>query len=321
MKIPKAFQNSKVTAGIKIVLFGIFAFYLGNKWSEFTSDDSASHFAALYSHTNLIAWTILFFALFALNWSMDTLIWWIVIRKKVQVSFKEALKINLISHAVGLATPGKIGEYGIRSIHFSKLGKIRQSFLLTLSYRVSKFVVNLGVGLLAGAILLRSYSSNLSSFLAFALVGLIIFIWFIPKFLDLIYHSALGRWIFGPEEVRNWHFSKREFLTSLFPALIKFLSYSSQLAILIYLGTQLPIAEALSRSISVYSLSSFIPTLSIFDPLVRTAIGDWVFQSTDTGLKWITFSILIVWSVNVAIPALFGYFLWFRMKPHTSKEM
>src|SRR5690606_4596427 len=122
---------------------------------------------------------------------------------------------------------------------------------------------------------------------------------YIPKILHKTYHSKWGRIAFGDDEVRDWDFRKLPVTRALFPSTLKFMSYSGQLALLLSAGSGLGFTDLYWRSAAVYSLSSVIPTLSIFDPLVKTGIGDWIIVPAGIELSWLAVCTSLVWMVNI----------------------
>lgn len=294
---------------LKLVFAALFAWYLWNRaqsidWKLWDQLPDVSY---------TIAVVLVFFLLFAINWLADTWLWWSVVRSKAHIRFREAFRINLISHAVGLVTPANIGEYGIKALHFTEMGKYRESFLLTFSYRSAKTFVKWGLGLTAGAILWWDHP-ELRWVCLFMVAGLAIGYRFVPHLLTRLYHSRLGRYFFDSKENKSWQFKDRSFYITFLPALIKFTSYTLQLAILLNLRPGFELQDLFWRSSAVYSLSSFIPTLSLFDPMVKTSIGDVVMAPIDMPLGWLAFCTSIVWLVNLGLPSIVGFILWLRMK-------
>lgn len=318
--IKNLLHNSRFWVAVKIVFLILFLFYIYSKWESISTENLEVNFQNLTSNSYFYLWMLVFVVLFGINWFTDTLLWYNVVRNKTTISFYQAFKINLVSHAVGLVTPANIGEYGIKALSFTELGKSRQSLLLTFSYRSTKSFVKLAAGLLAMYMILQSSYPVWSVLLLVALLLLCIVYWFMPQLLEWVYHHKWGRWIFGDKEVRNWHFKRSEFLKATIPASVRFLSYSAELAILVALGTKLNFFNALARSISTYSISTFIPSLSVFDPVVKTSVGDMIFTGENVGIEWVGFCITTVWFANVGFPSLIGYLLWMRMKPQTSKR-
>lgn len=309
----KLLKSSSFWLVFKLILAAVFLRFLAQRWEEF----DFTLVQSIWSNTTLSElWIaiVLFTILFAVNWASDTYLWWMVVRNKINIPFKEALRINVISHAVGLATPANLGEYGIKALHFTKLGKARQSVLLTLSYRSAKWYVKMAAGLLAGIWVWHNTESMYAWICGGAIVGLIISYPFVPHILDRLYHSSLGRLVFDDKEVRDWNFKDIYFIRALLPAAIKFASYTAQLAILLHLGSNLSFIELFWRSNAIYSLSSVIPTLSLFDPMVKIGIGEIVTHSTGLSLAWLAVCTTIVWSANLGLPSLVGYFLWMKKK-------
>lgn len=306
-------KNSRFWLIVKVLLTLGFIFHFATKWEEFDVELLRSTWDRAVDH-NLWLFGILFFSMFIVNWLTDTQLWWLAVRSQTHISFKEAFKINLISHAVGLVTPANLGEYGIKALHFTELGKKKQSVLLTISYRWAKWFVKSGFGLLAGYMIWKSNRPELAWACLAILVLLAISYAFLPRILDALYHGKIGRFLFDDKEVTDWNFKNNYFWRALSVACLKFSSYTLQLAILLHLGSELSLFDGFWRSSAIYSLSSFIPTLSLFDPMVKAGIGELVIPQEMVSIAWIAVSTFLVWLTNLGLPSAVGYVLWWRMK-------
>ncbi len=311
--LKKLLRNSNFWLTVKLLLASGFIYYFSRKWDGFDWIQIEAQIDR-WDTRSLSFTLILFFGLFILNWLSDTYLWWSVVRRKAKITFSSAFRINLISHSVGLVTPANIGEYGIKALHFTELGQKRQSVLLTLSYRSAKWYAKTAIGLLAGIWIWWDSSHLLRNICAFALLLLILSFRYLPTVLDRIYHSKLSAWAFDQEAIANWNFKDEQFYHAIPPAFIKFISYTGQLSLLIFMGSDLSFGEAFMRSGAIYSLASFIPTLSLFDPVVKASIGEIVMIPAGVSLEWLALSTVLVWTVNLGIPSLVGYALWIQKK-------
>lgn len=317
--IERFFKNPRVLFVAKIGLLLVFVYYLSGRLTLLSFEKIESHYRSAVTHPHFTAFILFFLLLFVVNWLSDTWIWRTIIKGKINLSFVESFKINLVSHAIGVVTPANVGEYGVRAMAFSETGKSRQSFLLTFAYRITKTFVKFGFGMVAGILLFSG--EHIHPLYFYSTLGLLVIGFsFLPKFIDFLYHSKLGRWFFGSEEQRDWHFKNRHFWKALFPAMIKFASYSGQLALIIHLGSSTSLMDSFMGSVLTYSIASIIPTLSLFDPLVKTSIGDLVFQNQGLSIEWLAFGTTFVWLINLGIPSLFGFYLWLKKKTQTSME-
>lgn len=309
----KLLSNSKFWLIVKLVLAAGFIYYFSEKWDELDWTAIGAQIDK-WSTLQLCLIITLFLTLFVINWLADTYLWWSVVRRKVKITFGSAFRINLISHSVGLVTPANIGEYGIKALHFTELGQKRQSVLLTLSYRSAKWYAKSAVGLIAGIWIWWGDNDLLSYLCGFILIALIISYRFLPSMLDRLYHSRLGTWAFDKEDIANWNFKDDQFYHAIPPAFVKFLSYTGQLSLLVYMGSNLGFLETMMRSGAIYSLASFIPTLSLFDPVVKASIGEIVMVPAGVSLEWLAVSTALVWLINLGIPSAIGYGMWIRSK-------
>jgi hypothetical protein len=99
-------------------------------------------------------------------------------------------------------------------------------------------------------------------------------------------------------------FSNLRLKYSVIPATLLFATFSMQTALLIYWIEPLaPFIQILSWVIITYSLTSFLPPMSFFDPLVKSAFGSLLYVQV-AAPDVILFAFTITWVINRGLPAL-----------------
>lgn len=266
---------------------------------------------------NALAQPWLLIALFLLtliNWTSDTLVWQRASKSIGHLSFSKALKHNIISQFLGVLLPMGIGEYGGKMRAFKTRRSKKLSLIVTLSYRISKTVAKLGIGLLAGIYLAINFQQ----------VDLLIYIG-IPSLLftiivlksDLIYNFIQQHSFFLDKNASNESLGLKELKLkkNIVPATFKFLSYCVQFALLTSFSSQIGFSESLVSGIMIYAITSVIPQQSFLDPFIKYTIG-FVLNPYSIPENVILMSTSLVWIFNTGVPAILGSMLWINVKKH-----
>lgn len=308
------FQSKAFLTAVKVILAAGFGWYLFGRLSEI--DWTNIHLAS--NSTSSWQWVALgFVGLSVINWTTDTWLWWNIARQVTPLPFFRAFKINLISHAVGLMTPANLGEYGIKALQFSESADQKQSVFLTFSYRFSKTYVKTAMGLLAGYFL---WTGNSPIAAWTCLIGLLIAsigFYYFPAIMNVVSSRPWLLRLLRLSPDSNWNFKKLKIRRSILPALIKFASYSGQLALILTYWSGANGWSTWWRSTAVYSLGSYIPTLSVFDPVVKTSLGDVLFTPIGIPIETIALGTGMVWIMNMGLPSIIGYTLWLGWNHHS----
>ena len=228
------------------------------------------------------------------------------------------LKHHLISLSIGSVTPVSLGEYGGKLRQFSgKMNKLKGLYLAYL-FRISKMIARNFVGSLMLYLLIVFYSfQNWPQWVAWLIgLGCLVFLvgfLFIEKILPLITQIPLfGRSYLKPLNRVNFTMSKK--VLWLFLGSVKFLTYTLQLALMLYFfaSNNFTLEYLLLLSGIYYSVASYIPSIQVVDPLIKASAGILILQSVVPFAPAIALSITLVWLVNVGLPSLGGLALWMR---------
>ena len=261
---------------------------------------------------------LLLVSLSVVNLSLDGLLWAAISRGGTRKRWLHYLKHHLISLSIGSVTPVSLGEYGGKIRQFAgKINKLKGLYLAYL-FRVSKMMSKNFVGsiFLFLLIYLHSYQNwpiwvaYVISFLcALGVVGFLFIEKILPFFIKLPlfgrpYLKPIGRLLFSKKQKTLW----------LALGGIKFLTYSLQLALMLYFfsGRELNLAYLLLLSGFYYSVAAYIPSIQIVDPLIKASAGIMILHAAIPFDSAIAVSITLVWLVNVGIPSLGGLGLWMR---------
>jgi len=253
-----------------------------------------------------------------LNLILDTSLWAAISGGLNPKRWLHYLKHHLISLSIGSVTPVSLGEYGGKVRQFSgKINKLKGLYLAYL-FRISKMISRNFVGSVMLYLLIVNHAyQNWPQWIALLIgLGCVAFMMgflYIEKILPFVTRLPLfGRAYLKP--LSRVNFSKKEKSFWLLLGALKFLTYSLQLALMLYFfaGSDFTLMYLLLLAGIYYSVASYIPSIQIVDPLIKATAGILILQGVVPFAPAIALSITLVWLVNVGLPSLGGLALWMR---------
>lgn len=262
---------------------------------DFTSENN------VFSTKNIISLAIL--TIF--NWLFEILKWQNLVSVIKNISFFEALKQSLASLTASLFTPNRIGEYGAKALYFSSSRK--KVMLLNLISNMSQMLITTILGGIGLIVFSSKYEINIDSF---KILRILVFGVMIISF------TAFGvrrKKI----KIRGFDFSKiidfiksisRIVITKTFVfSLTRYLIFSFQFYYLLTIfGIDVYYINAMIVISSMYLLSSIIPSIFIFDVIVKGSVALYLFNIVGVNDLTILSIITIMWLLNFVLPSIVG---------------
>ena len=299
------------------IVFGAFYFI----YNKLTSKDELDFFIFIdfltennvFSTKNIVS--ILFLTLF--NWFFEILKWQNLVSFVKNISFIEALNQSLGALTASLFTPNRIGEYGAKAVYFSKSYR-KRVLLLNLLGNMSQMSVTVLFGVIGFITFINKYNVEISYFRISRLLILILLV--------------IGFSVFGMKQNRfNIKGFSIERITdyvrdiplkihalNIFYALNRYLTFSFQFYFLLSIfGVNVSYINAMVVITSMYLLASIIPSIFIFDVVIKGSIAVYLFSHTGVNELTILSIITIMWLLNFVLPSIFGsYFVlnfnWYK---------
>jgi hypothetical protein len=251
----------------------------------------------------------------SLNWFFEILKWKYLVRIIKPISFKDALEQSLGSLTASLITPNRIGEYGAKAIYYEK--PLRPKVvLLNLLGNLSQMAITTSFGLVGLVLFINRYpiAINYNTLL----IVLLSFV-----FLVIITVLAINQKHFTIKGVsihRILEFVKRIPLKAhginLALALLRYGVFSFQLYYLLSIfGVDLSYLSAMTVITSMYFLASIIPSISIFDVVIKGSVAVFLFDFIQVDELTVLNCITLMWLLNFVLPSVFGsyYVLNFKL--------
>lgn len=250
----------------------------------------------------------------SINWLLEILKWKVLASRVQLISFKTATQQSLSAHTIGLLTPNRIGDYGAKAMFF-KPEKRKKILVLNFLGNGMQLLSTLLFGIIGIVITVSSYSIPIKP------TNVILTIIVIVLFILLGYLFKERELLVKGFSLKNlWHFFRE--LPPTFNLKIGLLSFLRYLVfstlfylVLQFLGAETKVTETAPLIFTMYLLVSITPTLFILDVIVRGGIAVWLFSLLGVAEVLVLCSVLIMWLLNFALPAIIGNLIFIQYKP------
>jgi len=297
------------------IVFGAF-YFIYNKLTT-NNDLDFSAFVAFLQKNKIFSLKNVLFLLFItfLNWFLEIYKWQILVSSIKKISFPEALKQSLGALTASLFTPNRIGDYGAKALYFTSEYR-KRIVLLNFIANMMQMAITILFGIFGLYYFVSAYQVDFN-FLK------------VSKFLIIIaVISVLS--VFGFKQkrfkIKGFSIEKvREFIknTSLKTkvytftlSILRYLIFSFQFYFLLGIfGMELTYFQAMIAITSMYLISSVIPSIFIFDVIIKGSVAVYIFTKIGINEFTILSIILLMWILNFVLPSILGsfYVLTFKL--------
>ena len=241
-----------------------------------------------------------------LNWFFEIIKWQNLVNSITKISFLEALKQSLASHTASLFTPNRIGEYAAKTIYFVSHER-KKVVLLNLIGNMAQMLITLILGIVGVFLFTSQYQVDISYYklvrlLTYALIGIIAIGFGVShKRFQIKGFSFLKIWDFIKAISTKIH--AKNILLSIF----RYVIFSFQFYFLFVLfGVNITYIDAMVLISTMYLVVSIIPTIFIFDVVVKGSVALYVFGYADINNITILSVTTLMWLLNFVLPSIFG---------------
>ncbi|WP_092848134.1 lysylphosphatidylglycerol synthase domain-containing protein [Algibacter pectinivorans] len=240
------------------------------------------------------------------NWFFEILKWQTLVTFIKKISFKTALKQSLGSLTASLLTPNRIGEYGAKAMYYSAHFR-KRVMMVNLFSNVLQMCATTLIGAIGFSLFILQYNPDinyvkLSKFIIIVLSSLILLGFGISK-------SRFKIKGFSVKKLKQFilEFPKSKLAVGLLLSLLRYAIFSFQFYFLLHIfKTELSYLNAMIIISSMYLIASSIPSIFIFDVVVKGSIAVYLFAFAGVNELIVLCIITIMWLLNFAIPSLFG---------------
>ena len=274
------------------------------------NDEHLSFFelTQILSENDFFSLKIIIFLLFLtiFNWFLEILKWQKLVSVVKKISFLKSLEQSLGALTASLFTPNRIGEYGAKAIYF-KYGIRKKIMLLNLLGNMAQMAITTVLGILGLLAFYYLYNPSINPYKLIVFIGILLFIMGFTRF--LFKDNKLEIKGFPLFKITNFikNIPPEVKLQVIGISTLRYLVFSFQFYFSLSLfDTQLSYIEAMSVITSMYLLSSIIPSIFIFDVVVKGGVAVFLFSFVGVDELIILTITTVMWLLNFVLPSIFG---------------
>ncbi|MFD0863860.1 lysylphosphatidylglycerol synthase domain-containing protein [Sungkyunkwania multivorans] len=242
----------------------------------------------------------------ALNWILEGLKWKALTASLKRISFKDAMEQSLGALTASLLTPNRIGEYGAKVVYYSKNHRKKVLFLNLWSN-----MLQMSVTIILGAIGLYFFLSHFEVAIDYyrILRSVAILIAIVVAGLFGLRHRRLQIKGFSFQKIKEFvqKMTLRLHIQAWALSLLRYATFSFQFFFLLQMfGITLTYFEAMMLITSMYLIASLVPTVFIFDVVIRGGAAVWLFGFMQINELTILCITSLMWLLNFVLPSVFG---------------
>ena len=252
------------------------------------------------------------------NWFFEILKWQKLVDSVQNISFKNALEQSLGALTASLITPNRIGDYGAKILYYPS--RLRSKIiLLNLVGNITQMTVTTIFGIIGLILFVSKYEVSVDYYR----ITRFVFILFIIGILSFFGVRHRKFKVKGYSYVDVIGFFKKLgnslIFGTFFFSLLRYIIFSYQFYFLLtFFGIELTYIDAMIVITSMYFLASIIPSISIFDLVIKGSVAVFLFSFLKVNALSILSITTTMWLLNFAIPSLFGsYFVLNFRLPNT----
>lgn len=263
------------------------------------------HVLAKNEHFTLINGLFLI-VLSLFNWFFEILKWQELVSFVKKTTFIKCLEQSLGSLTASLFTPNRVGEYGAKAMYFLK-HDTKKILALNLLGNALQMATTVIFGVFGSYLYFKNFSVDFELYKMFRLIILIIIIVVFPIIgmsrsnFSIRGISIANARVFYATVPRFTYF--KAFMYSV----IRYFIFSFQFYVLLQIfDSSLGYYDAMIIITTMYLLASIIPTIALFDVVLKGSIAVYLFSVTHLENLSILSIVLLMWVLNVVLPSLIG---------------
>ena len=267
--------------------------------------------------------------LMPLNWTLEAVKWQKLLHPLARITFQSSLKSIVSGVFAGMFTPARIGEYGGRMMSIPEHARV-PSMAATLYGSIAQNSIHVLAGIGLGGYFIMEMipfpASEIYQFLVSAslFIAVVIIFFLFPYTVNRIC-QALQKfrsfsWLKNFLYIKNVTYSDAGFvlLISGLRYTVYFLQYYF---ILKTLGVSLSFSSISPGIAGVFLIQSALPLPPVLNFLGRGEISILVWQYFGISAPVALLAAILLWCINIVIPALAGYILMVKLNPKTLKKI
>ncbi|WP_407556577.1 lysylphosphatidylglycerol synthase domain-containing protein [Winogradskyella sp. 4-2091] len=248
------------------------------------------------------------------NWFFEILKWQHLVKTINSISFNSAFVQSFSALTTSLITPNRIGDYGAKAMYYLKPLKTK-IILLNLIGNLSQMFITMIAGSIGFLLFTNRYNIDLNYF-KIAKIALVFIIVILFTFLGIkqkrfkIKGFSMATIVAFTKSIAI----KTKSITLLL-SLFRYAIFSFQFFVLLRIfGVDIIYTDAMIVISCFYLLSSIIPTIALFDVIVKGSIAVYLFSYLGIDELTILSITTLMWFLNFVFPSLIGSYFVLNFK-------
>jgi len=308
----KISENKLFFKILKWTIFVISLLYVGYKILK--NEEIINVFIKVIDFSNL--YILLFLLLLMLlNLSIEAIKFQYLTQKFIKIYYLKAIKAIFLGIGVSVVMPNRTGEFAGRLLVVNKQYRIK-TFIATIISGYAQFLTTIIAGT-AGIIYFALLHSNIElfdlklNFLLLTIVCIVTIILLLFYFRISILISISKRITFLIKYINHIklikEYSKLNLLFVLLFSVFRYFVFVYQFFLIInFFNININFIECFAASSITFYLSTLIPTFALSEISVRGAVASIVFEVFTNSSFEIIVASVILWVVNIGLPAVIG---------------
>ena len=323
MPIEKKILYKSISLFLKVLIA------TGSLWYIYLKVFQQNNFKSLFLfNSSKIYLLILTILLMFVNWSLEAAKWKMLVSRIENQTFFQSLKGVLCGLSVSVFTPNRVGEFSGRIFLLSKANRI-DATLLTFAGNVSQLFVTLLMPVISFLVWRLSNSGTISAINLIAQneseyleqIGILNAVSLVSAFSFILALCLILLIYLFRNKITNKYLQivktidRKEWLLLLVLSFIRYLVFFAQFHFLLLLfDVNISMKNSLIMIPLVFYVITIIPTFTLTEVGVRSSAALFFFSLISTNSDGILSASLMLWIINLALPAVAGLLFVFQLK-------
>jgi len=286
-------------------------------------DDFFDHFHSDLFHIVHYQYILMTLLLMIFNWGLEAYKWQYLMKDIEELPFFRSFQLTITGITLGIITPNRIGEIPGRILLLNNKKIFKKALFKTAIGAYSQLLVTFIFGTIATFFTIELFGLQVNytyvKIILLLLTSLSLLSYFYPQLIRFIFYSVPyienKKWL---DALGGFSFKKR--LNILLMSVLRYFVFSFQYFLML---------KAFSISFSAFNellliplcfmVTSVIPTILISEIGVRGSVALLIFGVITDNQLAILFASVLLWLINVAIPAVIGLFFIKQLKILTER--
>jgi uncharacterized membrane protein YbhN (UPF0104 family) len=260
------------------------------------------------------------FILMLLNWSIEAIKWRILIKDVQHISFLRSVQSVFSGISISLLTPNRIGEYAGRIVYLKNIN-LGKGIVANIVGSFAQFIAAGSFGILGMVYYFFSFKNtymaqqNMWYFLPIILVSLLVIFLLLFAYYRL---PTIAVWLDSFERLKKLvrvlevvdKYNNNALLQLVLLSALRYFIFAFQFYILLHLFmVPLPFIGAMSSIFVIFWLMAIVPSVAIAEIGIRAEISVLILGAFSANTLGIMSTSVVLWLVNLILPALVGALL------------